>query len=175
MTLLKYDLPNAAATHALGVHLGQTLPPSTVLLLQGDLGSGKTTLVQGIGAGLGITDSIVSPTFTLINEYLEGRIPLYHSDLYRLQPHEVDDLNLPGYWEGEVQMGIVAIEWAERLPVLPARYLQLQFLPAEQEGRVVTIEVIGNGHDWVAKFLIEAREFGWRSPAECPESFAVDP
>jgi tRNA threonylcarbamoyladenosine biosynthesis protein TsaE len=82
--------------------------------------------VQGIGKGLGIVDSIVSPTFTLINEYTEARIPLYHLDLYRLAPQEVTGLNLESYWEGlEVIPGIVAIEWAERMPYLPDSYLKV--------------------------------------------------
>ncbi|KAB1986703.1 tRNA (adenosine(37)-N6)-threonylcarbamoyltransferase complex ATPase subunit type 1 TsaE, partial [Haemophilus parainfluenzae] len=81
---------------------------------------GKTTLVQGIGAGLGIVDPLSSPTFTLINEYPEGRIPLYHVDLYRLDPAQVEQLYLDLYWEGEeVEPGIVAIEWAERLTYQP--------------------------------------------------------
>ncbi|NJN87318.1 MAG: tRNA (adenosine(37)-N6)-threonylcarbamoyltransferase complex ATPase subunit type 1 TsaE [Leptolyngbyaceae cyanobacterium SL_7_1] len=152
MTLLTYDLPDPAATHALGVSLGRSLPPSTVLLLEGNLGSGKTTLVQGIGVGLGIVDPIVSPTFTLINEYLEGRIPLYHSDLYRLQPNEVVDLNLQSYWQGiEVAPGIVAIEWSERLPMLPPRYLLLQLVPTAQGGRVATIKGVGDWQGWSAK------------------------
>ncbi|MER3476571.1 MAG: tRNA (adenosine(37)-N6)-threonylcarbamoyltransferase complex ATPase subunit type 1 TsaE, partial [Leptolyngbya sp. ERB_1_2] len=82
------DLKNPTETRSLGIQLGQTLPAGTVLLLQGDLGSGKTSLVQGIGEGLGIQDAIESPTFTLINEYLTGRVPLYHFDLYRLEPHQ---------------------------------------------------------------------------------------
>jgi tRNA threonylcarbamoyladenosine biosynthesis protein TsaE len=119
-------LPDAEATRSLGCNLGQSLPAGTVLLLAGDLGSGKTTLVQGIGEGLGIKDPIVSPTFTLINEYTEGRIPLYHLDLYRLEPKEVEALNLESYWEGiEFPLGIVAIEWAERLPYQPQNYLQI--------------------------------------------------
>ncbi|AKG20815.1 tRNA (adenosine(37)-N6)-threonylcarbamoyltransferase complex ATPase subunit type 1 TsaE [Calothrix sp. 336/3] len=119
-------LPTSSNTHLLGNFLGKYLAPGSVLLLQGDLGAGKTTLVQGLAAGLGITDSVVSPTFTLINEYTEGRIPLYHLDLYRLEPPEVAALNLESYWEGvEVDLGIVAIEWSERLPYLPDSYLQI--------------------------------------------------
>lgn len=119
-------LPDAAATQAMGIALGRSLPAGTILLLEGNLGSGKTTLVQGIGAGLGITEPIVSPTFTLIQEYFEGRLPLYHLDLYRLQPSEATALNLESYWEGiEFPLGIVAIEWAERLQHLPANYLQI--------------------------------------------------
>ena len=120
------SLPDAAATQSLGIALGQSLPAGSILLLEGDLGAGKTTLVQGIGEGLGITEPIVSPTFTLINEYAQGRLPLYHLDLYRLQPEEVEALNLETYWEGfEVPGGIVAIEWAERLPYQPPSFLSV--------------------------------------------------
>lgn len=120
------SLANAEATRSLGITLGQSLSAGSVILLEGDLGSGKTTLIQGIGEGLGITEPIVSPTFTLINEYTEGRLPLYHLDLYRLQPEEVTALNLESYWEGvEFPLGIVAIEWAERLEYKPPSYLQV--------------------------------------------------
>ncbi len=120
------SLANAEATRSLGITLGQSLSAGSVILLEGDLGSGKTTLVQGIGEGLGITEPIVSPTFTLINEYTEGRLPLYHLDLYRLQPEEVTALNLESYWEGiEFPLGIVAIEWPERLEYKPPSYLQV--------------------------------------------------
>ena len=133
-------LADAEATRSLGVHLGQSLPAGSVILLSGDLGAGKTTLVQGIGEGLGITDPIVSPTFTLINEYAEGRIPLYHLDLYRLQPDEVETLNLEIYWEGlEVPLGIVAIEWADRLPYLPPSYLHLYLTYSSNQGRHVEL------------------------------------
>ncbi|MEY2985506.1 MAG: tRNA threonylcarbamoyladenosine biosynthesis protein TsaE, partial [Cyanobacteriota bacterium] len=83
-------LPTPAATQAWGKVLGETFLPGSVVLLQGNLGAGKTSLVQGIGLGLGIDEPIVSPTFTLINEYYDGRVPLYHLDLYRLAPEEVD-------------------------------------------------------------------------------------
>lgn len=123
---MKINLTDAAATRSLGVTLGQSLSAGSVILLKGDLGSGKTTLVQGIGEGLGITEPIVSPTFTLINEYTEGLLPLYHLDLYRLQPEEITALNLESYWEGvEFPLGIVAIEWAERLKYKPPSYLQI--------------------------------------------------
>ena len=122
----KFLLADTEATRQLGINLGQSLVAGSVLLLEGDLGSGKTTLVQGIGEGLGITESIVSPTFTLINEYTQGRLPLYHLDLYRLQSQEVTQLNLENYWnELEYPLGIVAIEWAERLIKRPPNYLKL--------------------------------------------------
>ena len=127
--MTKIFFVDSDATRSLGVTLGRSLSAGSVILLEGDLGAGKTTLVQGIGEGLGITDPIVSPTFTLINEYTEGRIPLYHLDLYRLESSEVEALNLESYWEGiEMPLGIVAIEWAERLPYLPLAYLRLRLI-----------------------------------------------
>ncbi|MBR8834961.1 MAG: tRNA (adenosine(37)-N6)-threonylcarbamoyltransferase complex ATPase subunit type 1 TsaE [Stigonema ocellatum SAG 48.90 = DSM 106950] len=124
---MKIFLADAVATQALGIAFGQSLTPGSVILLEGDLGAGKTTLVQGIGLGLGITSPIVSPTFTIINEYTEGRLPLYHLDLYRLEPKEVAALNLETYWEGvEVMPGIVAIEWVERMPYKPDSYLNVR-------------------------------------------------
>lgn len=133
-------LKDTEAMQALGIIFGQSLPAGSTLLLEGDLGSGKTTLVQGIGMGLGITEPIVSPTFTLINEYLEGRIPLYHLDLYRLQPAEVEALNLENYWEGlDFPLGIVAIEWAERLPYKPQTYLNITLNYSRETGRQVCL------------------------------------
>ncbi|MGH1394149.1 MAG: tRNA (adenosine(37)-N6)-threonylcarbamoyltransferase complex ATPase subunit type 1 TsaE [Trichormus sp.] len=133
-------LKDAAATLNLGIHLGQTLLPGSVILLEGNLGAGKTTLVQGIGQGLDITEPIVSPTFTIINEYLQGRLPLYHLDLYRLQPEEVSALNLDIYWEGvEVDLGIVAIEWPERIPYKPNSYLEVHLTYGEEGTRQAEI------------------------------------
>lgn len=121
-------LANEQTTRQFGLWLGQSLPAGSVLLLNGGLGSGKTTLVQSLGAGLGIAEPIVSPTFTLICEYSAGRLPLYHFDLYRLEAAEVADLHLDTYWDGsENPLGIVAIEWAERLKRLPVEYLQISF------------------------------------------------
>jgi conserved hypothetical nucleotide-binding protein len=128
----------------LGKKLGRSLPANSVLLLQGNLGAGKTTFVQGLAAGLDIYESIESPTFTLINEYLNGRIPLYHLDLYRLEPSEIVDLNLEQYWEGiEVEPGIVAIEWADRLPYKPESYLQIELSYTEKGDRLATLFNVG--------------------------------
>jgi tRNA threonylcarbamoyladenosine biosynthesis protein TsaE len=156
-------LPTATATYQLGIVLGQTLPAGSVLLLQGDLGAGKTTLVQGIGEGLGIKGVIDSPTFTLINEYLDGRLPLYHFDLYRLDPAETAELYPETYWEGEdVDLGIVAIEWAERLSYLPPGYLRIQLDYDVVVGRQATLiavggiatrEIVAAGEAWTVSAL----------------------
>ncbi|MGK7875800.1 MAG: tRNA (adenosine(37)-N6)-threonylcarbamoyltransferase complex ATPase subunit type 1 TsaE [Xenococcaceae cyanobacterium] len=137
-------LPDAQATRQLGRVLGQSLPAGSVVLLEGDLGAGKTTLVQGIGEGLGITEPIVSPTFTLINEYIEGRLPLYHLDFYRLQAGEIEAISPETYWEGvEVPPGITAIEWAQRLPYKPPNYLDIQLTHALEQGRQANVLLVG--------------------------------
>ncbi|MBD1912313.1 MULTISPECIES: tRNA (adenosine(37)-N6)-threonylcarbamoyltransferase complex ATPase subunit type 1 TsaE [unclassified Leptolyngbya] len=133
------SLADADATLALGEFLGRSLPPGTVLLLHGNLGSGKTTLVQGIGRALGITDPILSPTFTLISEYYEGRIPLYHLDLYRLTSEEAANLYLETYWDGnEYPPGLVAIEWAERLAERPESYGEIELVISSEAAKSTT-------------------------------------
>jgi tRNA threonylcarbamoyladenosine biosynthesis protein TsaE len=100
-------------TIAAGRELAADLHAGDVVLLRGDLGAGKTAFVRGLAEGLGIDPGDVSsPTFTIIQEYFGGRVPLLHVDLYRLEPKEVDDLGLEEIGE----QAVVAIEWAERLP-----------------------------------------------------------
>ncbi len=137
-------LPDAAATLQLGASLGQILAPGSILLLEGELGSGKTTLTQGLGQELAIQDTIDSPTFTLVNEYLEGKVPLYHFDLYRLDKVEAAALAIETYWEAtEVDPGIVVIEWSDRLPYRPPAYLQLHLTYDPNSGRQATLSAIG--------------------------------
>jgi tRNA threonylcarbamoyladenosine biosynthesis protein TsaE len=148
-------LADVEATRRLGIQLGQRLSAGDVLLLEGDLGSGKTTLVQGIGEGLGADEAIDSPTFTLVNEYLSGRVPLYHLDLYRLNAIEAAGMCPEIYWEGvEVEPGIVAIEWSERLPYRPAHYLQISLTHDPHSGRQAQICAIGQ----VIEVTIESSE-----------------
>ncbi len=102
---------SASQTHRLGALLGGLLQTGDVVLLEGPLGAGKTALTQGIGAGLGIRETINSPTFTLLKEYV-GRLPLYHFDLYRIDdPDELFALGFEDYFEGE---GVCVVEWADR-------------------------------------------------------------
>lgn len=101
-------------TSAAGSNLARTLAAGAVVLLTGELGAGKTAFVRGMAQGLGIDpEQVSSPTFTLIQEYRGGRLPLHHVDLYRLRSIEVDDLGLDELTLGE---GITAIEWPDRLP-----------------------------------------------------------
>lgn len=108
--------PSAAATIAYGHTLAATLRRGDVLALSGDLGAGKTHFVKGLAAGLGALVSVTSPTFTLIHEYLGGRLPLYHFDLYRLDDaDEALKIGLDEYLDGD---GACVIEWAEKFPAL---------------------------------------------------------
>ncbi|MCC0177041.1 tRNA (adenosine(37)-N6)-threonylcarbamoyltransferase complex ATPase subunit type 1 TsaE [Waterburya agarophytonicola K14] len=137
--MLTLFLNDSLETQRLGYLLGKYLPSGSVIFLSGNLGAGKTTLVQGIGRGLNIEESIVSPTFTLINEYLDGRLPLYHLDLYRLEPIQVDTIYPEIYWEGmEVDPGITAIEWWQRLLLKPSSYLEIDLVTQEnsREARI---------------------------------------
>lgn len=146
MAKISLFLSNLEMTQKLGEILGRRLPAGNVLLLEGDLGTGKTSLIQGLGKGLGISDAIVSPTFTLINEYHDGRVPLYHLDLYRLTPQQVDELYLETYWQGvEVPPGIVAIEWSERLLHRPSSYLFIK-LNHQKGARQATLQTVGSVH-----------------------------
>lgn len=136
----KIFLPDEEATKQLGREFAEQLSPNSVLLLKGNLGAGKTTFIKGLGEGLGINEPIVSPTFTLINEYLEGKMPLYHIDLYRLNPEEVKHLHLENYWQGiEVSAGVTAIEWSDLLPQLPPHYWEIRLELDPKSGRNITI------------------------------------
>ncbi len=98
-------------TLALGVKIGEQALPGTVICVDGDLGAGKTVLAQGIAKGLGISEQVVSPTFTILQEYRDGRIPFYHFDVYRIEdPDEMYEVGFEDYFYGD---GVCMIEWAE--------------------------------------------------------------
>jgi tRNA threonylcarbamoyladenosine biosynthesis protein TsaE len=120
--------------------LAQSAQPGWVLLLEGDLGAGKTTFAQGFARGLGITAAVVSPTFTLLNEYRDGRIPLVHGDFYRLEdPLQAEELHVEEYWENG---WIVLLEWPDRLSEWPEQYLRVQ-LAITDSGRLLSLSSKG--------------------------------
>jgi tRNA threonylcarbamoyladenosine biosynthesis protein TsaE len=157
---------NAEATQAIAEELAQLLEPGVILLLKGNLGSGKTTFVQGLGRGLQIKTEITSPTFTLIDEYHCGRLPLYHIDLYRLESTQVGSLHLSEYWRGEdFPLGVVAIEWAERLPASPENDLHIELIPVSIDTDERKIEFLARGelHTKVlGKLTTAAAHRGWQ-------------
>jgi tRNA threonylcarbamoyladenosine biosynthesis protein TsaE len=114
MTSVSLTTHSEEETAAAGRELARDLASGSIVLLSGDLGAGKTALVRGMAEGLGVDPAeVTSPTFTIVQEYRGGRLPLYHVDLYRLKPAEVDDLGLD---EITLAGGVTAIEWPDRLP-----------------------------------------------------------
>lgn len=108
--MLKIKVESAEQTQAIAKKMGPLLQARDILLLDGDLGAGKTTFTKGLAEGLGIHRNIKSPTFTIIHEYQQGRLPLYHMDVYRLEETGGDDLGLEEYFEGD---GVSVVEWSQ--------------------------------------------------------------
>ena len=132
-----------AETRALARRLSQCLTGGDVLLLQGDLGAGKTEFVKGLAEGLQVTDLVTSPTFTLLNVY-HGVIPLYHFDLYRLEDaEELDNIGFEEFLGGD---GVAVVEWPDRFPAeMPLEHIRVELLPRENDQeRVVRIEARGS-------------------------------
>ena len=127
-----------AETLALGVELARELEPDGVLLLSGDLGTGKTVLTRGLGSALGVAPAEVqSPTYTLIREHRGSRGALVHVDLYRLEPQDAGRLGLEELLAGP---GIKVVEWAERLPFPVAGALRLRLERSSGDARVIMEE-----------------------------------
>lgn len=141
----RYETQSEDETGRVGVDVGRTLTAGDVLLLHGNLGAGKTAFVRGVAEGLGADPAgVSSPTFTIMQEYRGGRVPLFHVDLYRLNdPREIEDLGL----EEIAADGVLAIEWAEKLDtdarLKPSRYLTVQIEHGEGDSR--TIAIMANG------------------------------
>lgn len=154
-------------TQRLGMLLGTLARAGDVILLDGDLGAGKTAFTQGIGLGLGIGATINSPTFTILKEY-EGRLPLYHFDLYRIDdPEEIASLGFDDYFDGE---GVCVVEWAERgeepgaVPASsasywPGRWLRVRFTRLSPNERTLQLSALGErGRALLADFVAAAHE-----------------
>lgn len=129
-------------TLALGEALGRALKAGDILLLEGDLGAGKTTFTQGLAKALGVKEYVNSPTFVIINEYYSGILPLYHMDLYRVEDEaQLYDLGVEEYFFGN---GVSVIEWPQiAMPLLPNDFARLTLSRAGQ-GRTVQLEANGN-------------------------------
>jgi tRNA threonylcarbamoyladenosine biosynthesis protein TsaE len=138
--MLELVVADPEAMRALGMRLGRILAAGDVVALVGDLGAGKTVLTQGLARGLGIaaTTPIPSPTFTLVNEHVGGRVPLVHADLYRLEVER--ELTQLGLVERLGEDEVVVVEWADRFPrILPPDRLEIVITQTGGEGRNVSI------------------------------------
>ena len=106
-----YESHSAEDTFELGRRIGESAGPGTIICLDGDLGTGKTVFTTGVAAGLRIKEPVVSPTFTVVQIYEEGRMPLYHFDVYRIDdPYEMEEIGYRDYFFGD---GLTMIEWSE--------------------------------------------------------------
>ena len=127
---MQYISNSPRETEAIGFALGQILIPGSIVAYRGDLGAGKTAFTRGLARGLGYADAVTSPTYTIVNEYLGGRLPLFHFDMYRL--HSSDDLWGIGWDDYLDRNGVCAVEWSENVA------------DAMEDAVFVTIEKIGD-------------------------------
>ena len=137
-----------AETEAVGIALGKVLQPGTILAYKGDLGAGKTAFTRGLARGLGCSDMVTSPTYTIVNEYLSGRLPLFHFDMYRLS--SADDLWDIGWEDYLDRNGICAVEWSENVADAMEDAITVRIEKLGGDDRRITIE---GGEDLAAVCL----------------------
>ena len=142
INMTRIETFSAKETFALGEKIGEEAKPGQVYTLLGDLGVGKTVFTQGVAKGLGITDAICSPTFTILQVYEEGRLPFYHFDVYRIgDVEEMDEIGYEDYFYGE---GVCFVEWANLIEeILPKDIIQIQIKKNTEKGfdyREITIK-----------------------------------
>ena len=125
-------------TEAVGKRLGQSLKPGAVIAYQGDLGAGKTAFTRGVALGLGAKEQVTSPTYTIVNEYLSGKYPLFHFDMYRLASS--DDLFDIGWEDYLDRGGICAVEWSENVEEAMEGAISVTIEKLGEDARRITIE-----------------------------------
>lgn len=147
-------------TYKMGKWVGRNVNPGDIILLFGDMGSGKTVFSRGIAHGAGVSGMVTSPTFTIMNTYI-GRMPVYHFDLYRLNaPEELYDLDYEEYFFGN---GISIVEWPERLEYLqPKEYLKVTIIKMQKENsRKIVFEAIGESYTKLEGVLSDNEGVGY--------------
>ena len=135
---MEFITNSPAETEKLGAALGAILSPGTILAYEGDLGAGKTAFTRGLARGLGCTDMVTSPTYTIVNEYLSGRLPLFHFDMYRLA--SADDLWDIGWEDYLDRNGICAVEWSENVREALENAIIVRIEKRSGESRRIAIE-----------------------------------
>ena len=135
---MQYTTNSPAETEAIGAALGKIIEPGTVIAYRGDLGAGKTAFTRGLAKGLGCTEIVTSPTYTIVNEYLGGRIPLFHFDMYRLRSS--DDLFDIGWDDYLDRGGVCAVEWSENVDDAMEDALYITIEKLGEDARRITIE-----------------------------------
>ncbi len=135
---MTFTTNSPAETEAVGAALGKILPPGTVLAYRGDLGAGKTAFTRGLARGLGCGELVTSPTYTIVNEYLGGRIPLFHFDMYRLRCS--DDLFDIGWDDYLDRGGVCAVEWSENVDDAMEDAIYITIEKLGEDARRITLE-----------------------------------
>ena len=133
-----YTTNSPAETERIGAALGKILKPGTILAYRGDLGAGKTAFTRGLARGLGCGEIVTSPTYTIVNEYLSGRIPLFHFDVYRLASS--DDLWDIGWEDYLDRGGVCAVEWSENVEDAMEDAIFITIHKTGEDSRVIEIE-----------------------------------
>ena len=134
---MEFITNSPAQTEQIGMKLAEKLKPGTVIAYRGDLGAGKTSFTRGLARGLGIQDPVTSPTYTIVNEYLGGRLPLFHFDMYRL--HSADDLFDIGWDDYLERGGVCAVEWSENVEDALEDPITVTIEKLGEESRKITI------------------------------------
>ena len=127
-----------AETEAVGAALAKVLTPGSVIAYRGDLGAGKTAFTRGLARGLGYADPVTSPTYTIVNEYLGGRLPLFHFDMYRLR--SADDLWDIGWDDYLERGGVCAVEWSENVTEALEDPITVNIEKTGEDSRRITVE-----------------------------------
>ena len=127
-----------AQTEAIGAALGRIIPAGTVIAYRGDLGAGKTAFTRGLARGLGYAEPVTSPTYTIVNEYLGGRLPLFHFDMYRLASS--DDLWDIGWEDYLDRNGVCAVEWSENVADALEGAISVTIEKTGEASRCITLE-----------------------------------
>ena len=135
---MEFITHSPAETEAIGAALGKILTPGTVIAYRGDLGAGKTAFTRGLAKGLGCREIVTSPTYTIVNEYLGGRLPLFHFDMYRLRSS--DDLFDIGWEDYLDRGGVCAVEWSENVEEALDSFILVNIEKTGDESRRITIE-----------------------------------
>ena len=133
-----FETNSPTQTENIGAALGKKIKPGTVIAYRGDLGAGKTAFTRGLARGLGCTEIVTSPTYTIVNEYLGGRIPLFHFDMYRLRTS--DDLFDIGWEDYLDRGGVCAVEWSENVDDAMEDALYITIEKLGEDTRRITIE-----------------------------------
>ncbi|MBO5317244.1 MAG: tRNA (adenosine(37)-N6)-threonylcarbamoyltransferase complex ATPase subunit type 1 TsaE [Oscillospiraceae bacterium] len=135
---MEYITHSPEETEALGMALADVLQPGCILAYTGDLGAGKTAFTRGIARGLGIREPVTSPTYTIVNEYLQGRLPLFHFDMYRLSSAE--ELWDIGWEDYLLRGGVCCVEWSENVEEAMEDAIRIHIRKLDETSRSVTIE-----------------------------------